>query len=376
MKSNSLTKKFPHLAKEWHPSKNGSLLPGDIACGSNKKVWWKCDKGSDHEWEMSPNKRTSRGDGCTICSNRKIVFSNCLLTLRPDLAIEWDFDKNKKITPKDVGVGSNLNVYWSCSKNSSHKWQTKIISRTINGTGCPICSNNNRGLRRRTSKFEKSLANLYPQIAKKWDKEKNKFIIPENVYPTSSAKYFWLCDNDEHPSYLMGVAERVKSKYGCPICAKKGALENKLKAKPGRSLGDLFPNLVNEWDSQRNFPTTPFDINPFTHRKFWWQCLLNKNHFYEASASNRSNIGSGCPYCRGLKVNQSNSLLTLAPHIAREWHPKKNGNLFPENVTLKSHKKIWWICSRNKNHIWKAAISNRQNTGCPFCVGQQVLKED
>ena len=46
----SLAETHPELATEWHPTKN-SLLPWQVSAGSNKKVWWKCEKGPDHEWE-------------------------------------------------------------------------------------------------------------------------------------------------------------------------------------------------------------------------------------------------------------------------------------------------------------------------------------
>lgn len=41
---------------------------------------------------------------------------------------------------------------------------------------------------------------------------------------------------------------------------------------------------------------------------------------------------------------------------------------YPHDVFPCSNKKVWWIC--NKNHEWKAMISNRtgnNNTGCPIC---------
>jgi hypothetical protein len=50
-KGELLAEKYPNLANEWHPTKNGELSPYDVTNGSNKKVWWKCAKGNDHEWE-------------------------------------------------------------------------------------------------------------------------------------------------------------------------------------------------------------------------------------------------------------------------------------------------------------------------------------
>ena len=52
----SLAETHPELAKEWHPTKNESLTPNDVTPGSKKRVWWKCDKGLDHEWITSVSK--------------------------------------------------------------------------------------------------------------------------------------------------------------------------------------------------------------------------------------------------------------------------------------------------------------------------------
>ena len=46
----SLAETHPEVAKQWHPTKNGDLTPHEFTSGSNKKFWWKCPKGDDHEW--------------------------------------------------------------------------------------------------------------------------------------------------------------------------------------------------------------------------------------------------------------------------------------------------------------------------------------
>lgn len=67
---NDLSTTNPKLASEWHPTKNGSLHPSEVMSGSNKKVWWICEKG--HEWQAVINSRNA-GRGCPICykNNRK-----------------------------------------------------------------------------------------------------------------------------------------------------------------------------------------------------------------------------------------------------------------------------------------------------------------
>ena len=64
----------PDIAKEWHPTKNGDLKPENFSYGSETKVWWKCSKGDDHEWEAAIKNR-SRGRGCPKCANMKRDFN-------------------------------------------------------------------------------------------------------------------------------------------------------------------------------------------------------------------------------------------------------------------------------------------------------------
>ncbi|MBP5406465.1 zinc-ribbon domain-containing protein [bacterium] len=67
---NDLATVNPELAKEWHPTKNGDLLPSIVAAGSGKKVWWlgKCG----HEWQAVVVNR-NKGIGCPICVNQQIL---------------------------------------------------------------------------------------------------------------------------------------------------------------------------------------------------------------------------------------------------------------------------------------------------------------
>ena len=69
----------PTLAKEWNYEKNNGLTPMDVLPSSNKKVWWKCQKG--HEWITSVANR-SKGNGCPYCSNKIVLkgeLSNSLI---------------------------------------------------------------------------------------------------------------------------------------------------------------------------------------------------------------------------------------------------------------------------------------------------------
>lgn len=129
-----LSEANPKLAGEWHPTKNGSLTPSDVAPGSEKKVWWRCAKG--HEWETMVNSR-SKGSGCPYCSGTKVLDGiNDLATLNPTLAAEWHPTKNGTLTPSNVTPGNHKKVWWRCDKG--HEWETTVNHRS-RGCGCPYC---------------------------------------------------------------------------------------------------------------------------------------------------------------------------------------------------------------------------------------------
>ncbi|MDC0093061.1 zinc-ribbon domain-containing protein [Alphaproteobacteria bacterium] len=72
-KTNSFLTKFPKVAKEWHPTKNGNLKPENFTYGSDKKVWWKCPKDEEHEWIARIANRSRRGIPCPFCSGKKTL---------------------------------------------------------------------------------------------------------------------------------------------------------------------------------------------------------------------------------------------------------------------------------------------------------------
>lgn len=142
---NSLAERFPEIAKEWHPTKNGTLTPYDVSYGSRKNVvWWVCPKG--HEYRMSPNGRTS-GHGCKRCSMDTIAAKlrtpkpgNSLAEAHPDIAAEWHPTLNGTLTPSDVTRGSNRLVWWLCPNDSNHAYPATVGNRTNRRSGCPICN--------------------------------------------------------------------------------------------------------------------------------------------------------------------------------------------------------------------------------------------
>ena len=79
------------------------------------------------------------------------------------------------------------------------------------------------------------------------------------------------------------------------------------------------------------------------------------------------------PVCSGTTVTERNSLASLYPDVAKDWHPTKNGDATPERVKKASGTKVWWKCSRDPSHEWEAVVRNRTTlgSGCPYCDAEK-----
>lgn len=135
---NDLASRFPKVAAQWHPEKNGELTPRDVMPYANRKVWWRCEKG--HDYQGSVAFRTLRGSGCPYCAGKKVLPGfNDLASREPLLAKQWHPEKNGSLTPEMVTAGSHRKVWWQCPEG--HEWNAVICSRAVpQKCGCPVCA--------------------------------------------------------------------------------------------------------------------------------------------------------------------------------------------------------------------------------------------
>ena len=137
----------PQLAEEWS-DRNLPLTPDMINEKSRKNVWWKCRE-CGNEWKSVVYARI-KGTVCPVCADRAVLPGyNDLATTDAHLLDEWDYEKNKDITPAAVSRNSMKNVWWKCSLG--HSWRAKIYERTVEEKGCPIC--------------EQEYRSVFPQLA-------------------------------------------------------------------------------------------------------------------------------------------------------------------------------------------------------------------
>jgi Zn finger protein HypA/HybF involved in hydrogenase expression len=201
-----------------------------------------------------------------------------------------------------------------------------------------------------------NLARVNPNVAQSWHSIKNGNLKPQDITPGSSKTVWWICEIDPSHEWQAKVYTRNKG-HGCPYCdGKKISKSNNLTAKN--------PNLAKEWHPTKN-STTPDQVTSGSHNKAWWKCKKQPGHEWEAVIKSRS-FGRGCPYCTNRKVHNSNSLATINPGLAREWHPTKNKSISAHRTVAGSKRKAWWRCSRG--HEWCATIDSRnRGAGCPKC---------
>lgn len=268
-----------NIKAKWDYAANYPLTPEMVKPMSDKPVGWICVNNPNHKWD-APIKSISKGYGCDWCAKRHrytteewieqameihgdrydysmanyidsktpicitchshpepMVFlqppsehlqgKGCkwcagqggfhdLYTLAycyPDLAKEWDCEHsgNKGLTPEDVVVTDSKNVYWwKCNNGKPHSYYAKISHRIKRKSGCAVCHG-------KQISYDTNLAFLRPDLVPEW--HECNALKPEQVTLASEKSVVWKCSNPKHEPYEAMVCSRVKSKYGCKLCA-------------------------------------------------------------------------------------------------------------------------------------------------------------
>jgi DNA-directed RNA polymerase subunit RPC12/RpoP len=344
MATKPLSETHPALAAEWHPTRNPDLTPDKVSAGSNKRVWWLADCG--HEWDTEVKLRL-RGYGCPFCAGRRILRGfNDLNTLYPELGKEWHPTKNGDLLPDNASASSHDKVWWL--DEYGHEWESTINKRQ-QGRNCPVC------VGRKVIVGVNDLASVRPDIAKEWHPTKNGDLSPTSITISSGLSVWWLGEcGHEYKSRLASKTLGV----GCPYCSGTKLLLG------FNDLQSRHPALAAEWHPTKNGDLTPSNIHGGQPRSYWW--LGKCGHEWRQLLTSRAS-GRGCPYCVGKKILLGfNDLATTNPEICLEWHPTKNGDFTPQEITSGSLKSVWWL--GECGHEWRTNVPTRlRGSGCPTC---------
>jgi hypothetical protein len=419
---NNLAVVKPKLAAGWHPSLNGPLTPSQVTPGSHVKVWWRCHFG--HEWKASVANRAATG--CPHCSPQTSRLEVRIFTELEALfgKVEW----RKKVAGVEVDVylpsekvGIEIDGhYWHAGKSMTdaakndrvaragvtlvrvreaplpmlgsldlhfepREAHQAILTRLLSSLGrAPGLTEDQKASARSYALAGRliaddrykallaqlpgpgvgeSLAERNPAVAAEWNTEKNGALSPHQVSIGSSLKVWWRC-RDGH-EWQAAVSGRTGAKASsCPYCTGR-------RASSTRNLATCYPELVREWNAERNAPSDPLTVPPHSGKKYWWRCA--RQHEWQATVDARAR-GTGCPYCAGNLTGPESSLLVTRPELVKEWDTERNAPLTPTEVTAGSDRKVWWRCT--SGHEWQASVGSRSaGTGCPYCAGNLLTPQ-
>ena len=270
---NDLATKYPEIAAEWS-TKNLPLKPTMVSAGSHKKVIWVDKLG--HEWTASVKSRV-QGSGCPYCSHNLVLAGfNDLASRFPEIASEWS-ERNLPLTPDKVTAFKNTRVWWKC--HLGHEWYTLISTRS-GGSQCPYCS----GIKLLIGFND--LATKYPTLAKEWS-ERNLPLTPDMVNEKSTKNVWWKCRTCGY-EWKSVVRARAKGSL-CPVCADRTVLAGY------NDLATTDPELLDEWDYEKNTGTLPTAVSRNSMKIVWWKC--SSSHSWRAKITDRTIEQKGCYLC-------------------------------------------------------------------------------
>ena len=209
-----------------------------------------------------------------------------------------------------------------------------------------------------------SLKNLLKdnkELMIQWDYDKNKNLDLNKITVGNKSKAWWICPNGH--SYEQVIYSKSKG-MGCPVCS------NKLVLKGYNDIATTNPELLDEWDYDKNLINniTPYDITKGAEKKIWWICSVCGESYECFAYSKKKN--TGCPYCSSKIIKKGlNDIFTKNPKLKECWDYKKNiqNGINPYEIGIKSHAKVWWICSNCKKEFKRSLSKIKDDVLCSKC---------
>ena len=145
----------------------------------------------------------------------------------------------------------------------------------------------------------------------------------------------------------------------CPYCTGRYVLAG------FNDFATVHPELMDEWDHEKNLPLLPSRVLHSSNRKVWWRCM--RGHSWQTMIASRL-IGNNCPICSNQKILAGyNDLATTHPNLVKEWDFEKNDFLSPHTVCSGTEKSAWWICPEGHSYYANIRTRAKLGTGCRIC---------
>ena len=115
------------LLEQWDHDRNraNGRFPDNTTSQSCKLVWWccrECPKGKVHSWPARAYDRTSckKSTGCPCCFERQLCECNSLETVCPDIAADFEVEKNG-VDAAEVTSSTHTKYSWLSDEPGAKK---------------------------------------------------------------------------------------------------------------------------------------------------------------------------------------------------------------------------------------------------------------
>jgi hypothetical protein len=358
-RSGSIGDLFPEIAAEWASDLNEGVSPFDVTPSKNRSYWWRCKYG--HEWKARASNRTYQGKNCPKCNDP----STSLLEMRifAELSeVEGYILLRTKVEEFEADLYiPSLNI---AIESDGYPWHSGIEkeardirkNQVWEAAGLDV-------IRIRDSKL-KPLGTHLIQFQERGNS--NHFEILHDLVELlltlrPNEKTF----NELNDFYKENATFKNQNVYMDLISQRVAKEENRLSVSN--------PELLDEWDYEKNAPLTPDRVPRASALKVFWICASCSNE-WEARIANRTQLGRGCPICAKKRVQATreaqfisggNTLKDKYPEVALDYDDSRN-ELDSSHIAPRSTRVVWWRCQKCGNE-WQTTVNNRTrlNSRCP-----------
>ncbi len=351
----------PELVQEFVECVGQPLRPMcSLTSAADVQVTWRCK--THGLWRCVVWQRTSeKSRRCPGCVERDRA-PRLVVALRPDLVAQWiRCESASSATPLNTTVGSTKLVWWRCEAGHDD-WLATVSHRCSRAvTYCPQCIR--EGVRKLRD-LPALMGELAADVNRVW---------AGALSAASEERLQWICqpgDGVVH-RWTASVASRARrhKASGCPVCA------NQI-VTPENSFAALAPDALKlEFDVAENPCGLMERITARSSRPVRWLCGTCKHRWTLAPAFRwdpNSKAVTKCLGCEKKVATVGYNLAIRHPAIAATWHPTKNAELTPFDVTPGSGRKVWWRCIAHPNdptHDYQQRVYRRveHRSGCDLC---------